>query len=46
VGFAATDRRELVADALEQTPEALHELVLPLCQLLFLALQGLPFAHQ
>ena len=46
LSFAATDRGELVADPLEETAQALHELVLPFCQLLTLALLGLPFAHQ
>jgi hypothetical protein len=36
----------LVADALEKTAQALDELMLPLGQLLSLALEGLPFAHQ
>jgi len=38
LSFAATDRRELVADALEKTAQALDELMLPLGQLLSLAL--------
>lgn len=44
--LAATDRRELLTDALEKTAPALDELMLASCQLLSLALEGLSFAHQ
>jgi len=44
LGLAATDRRELVVDALEKPAQVLHELMLPLGQLLSLTLEGLSFA--
>lgn len=37
-GRAAADRRELVPNALQKTTETLHNLVLPLGQLLLLSL--------
>ena len=45
-GLVAAARREMVPNALEKTAETLHELMLPLGQLLSLALEGPSFAHQ